>query len=533
MKKLLALAIMALNGLSAFAYNAYSVIDSTDVVYDTTFIDVDVFIVDTIYNRKIYYNLWENEAEVTYLSKQTTTAGSIYSSDYYGDIVIPETLTWGEKTYCVTGITDHAFYDCAELTSVTIPKTVKYIGEQAFFQCSMMTSVALPDNLKTIGKEAFYGCSGLTSISVPKAVTSISEGAFWTCGNLSTIMVDEGNGVYDSRNSCNAIIETATNTLISGCMNTVIPDDVTAIGNYAFTNCTGLTSISFPKGLRSIGKYSFCFCEGLTSIVIPDNVTTIGNSAFRECYGLKSYVLGSGIQRIDNGAFDVNQPRNMLIRATTPPTINRYTFSSFTFERTMLYIPIGTLDDYQYANIWYWFDNIREVAIKQEQLSTRQTYLLMDANTFAYTVYDSASDDLATVNSISSTNNNDPNHCWQMIEADGKHLLYNIGAKRYLKKAGNDFALTDNPEPIDVEDYDNGIALGGQLSRQWAFYPAAIMGDVNGDGEVDLSDAIMVTYYSLHVSPANFIETAADMNGDGEIDLSDAISIIYRSLGVK
>ncbi len=442
MKKLLVLAIMALSSLSALAYDAK--IDG------------------------IYYNFSGDEAEVTYLSKQTTTAGSIYSSNYYGNIVIPETLTWGEKTYCVTGITDHAFYNCAELASVTIPKTVKYIGEQAFFQCSMMTSVTLPDNLKTIGKEAFYGCSGLTSISVPKAVTSISEGAFWTCGDLSAITVDEGNGVYDSRNGCNAIIETATNTLISGCMNTVIPDDVTAIGNYAFTNCTGLTSINFPKGLRSIGRYSFCFCEGLTSIVIPDNVTTIGNSAFRECYGLKSYVLGSGIQRIDNGAFDVNQPRNMLVRATTPSTIYRYSFSSFTYDRTMLYVPVGTLDDYQYASIWYWFDNIREAATSEEDLSVWQAYTLMDVDTFAYTVYDPGSQSLAAINSVSNLKENNPNHCWQVIELEGIHFLYNLGAKMYLKQDGNGFVLTETPEPIEVEDGDIGIILGEQKSQQWA-----------------------------------------------------------------
>lgn len=429
-------------GINAFAYNAY--IDG------------------------IYYNISGNEAEVTYMSKQTTTAGSIYSSNYYGDIVIPETLTWGGKTYSVTGITDHAFYDCADLTSVTIPKTVKKIGEQAFFQCSMMTSVTLPDNLKTIGKEAFYGCKGLTSISIPKGVTAIDEGAFWTCGSLSTITVDAENITYDSRGGCNAIIETATNKLVSGCMNTFIPDDVAEIGNYAFTNCTGLTSVSFPKGLRSIGRYSFCFCEGLTSILIPDNVTTIGNSAFRECYGLKSYVLGSGIQRIDNGAFDVNQPRNMLVRATTPPTIYRYTFSSFTFERTMLYVPTGTLDDYQYANIWYGFDNIRETALTEEDVSEQQAYTLMDANTFTYSVYDPVNDCIGTINSFSGIIEDNPNHSWQMIEAGGMRYLYNIGARKYVKRNGNRLDLTDTPEPIEMEDSDNGIILGAQTNQQWA-----------------------------------------------------------------
>ena len=475
MRKHLLIVMMALSGLSGFAYNAYSV-DSTDVVYDTIFIDADVFIIDTIYNRRLYYDLYGDEAEVTYLSKQTTSAGSIYSSNYYGDIVIPETLTWAGKTYFVTGITDHAFYDCAELTSVTIPKTVKSIGVQAFFQCSTMTSVTLPENIMTIGKEAFYGCKGLTSINIPKGVIFIDEGAFWTCGDLSAITVDAENSTYDSRSDCNAIIETATNKLVSGCMNTVIPNDVTEIGNYAFTNCSGLTALSFPKGLKTIGRYSFCYCEGLTSIVIPDDVTTIGSSAFRECYGLKSYVLGSGLERIDNGAFDINQPRSILIRSAEPPTIYRYAFSNYSYDHTALYIPFGSRDAYENANIWNWFDNIHEAAIREEQLSSWQVYTLMDVGTFAYTVFDPASNSLATVGSLSSINGNNPNHSWQIIEAEGLFFFYNIGAKKYLRQVDSGFVLTDTPEPIEVKDGDIGLVLGEQEERQWALVANNNMG---------------------------------------------------------
>ena len=458
---------MVLSDLSAHAYNAYSVIDSLDVVYDTIYIDADDFIVDTIYNRCLYYNLSENEAEVTYLSKQTITAGTIYTTNYYGDIVIPDSVTWRGKTYCVTGISDHAFYECNSLTSVVIPNTVKNIGEKAFCSCTRLTSIILPDSLKTIGKDAFWGCA-LTSINLPKAVTSIGEGAFVCGGTLTAITVEAGNSVYDSHDECNAIIETATNTLVTGCMNSFIPDNVTIIGDYAFTYCSGMTAINFPKGLKKIGRYSILGCEGLTSIVVPDNVETIGSSAFRECYGLRSYVLGSGLQRIDNGAFDCNKPRSILVRCTTPPTIYRYSFSSYTFDATSLYIPVGTRDAYEYENIWYWFENIREAATREEELSVWQAYTLMDVGTFSYTVYDPVNKRLATVNSVSSINESNPNHCWQMIVVDGMHFLYNIGAKKYIKRDGNGFALTDTPEPIEVTKGDAGLILGGQQSQQWA-----------------------------------------------------------------
>lgn len=498
MKNLLLLAIMALSGLSAHAYNAYSVIDSLDAVYDTIYIDADNIIVDTIYNRLLYYNLTEDEAEVTYLSKRTITAGTIYTTNYYGDIVIPDSVKWKDKTYCVTGISDHAFYECDNLTSVVIPNTVKDIGEMAFYNCTHLTSATLPDSLKTIAKYAFYGCA-LTSISLPKAVTSIGEAAFVCGATLTDLSVDAENAVYDCRNGCNAIIETATNTLVLGCMNSFIPDEVTAIGDYAFTFCSGMTAINFPKGLKKIGRYSILGCEGLTSVVVPDGVETIGSSAFRECYGLKSYVLGSGLTSISNGAFDSNKPRNILIRCATPPTIYSYSFSSYTFDNTSLYIPVGSRDAYEDGNIWYWFENIREAAIKEEQLSTWQAYTLMDVGTFAYTVYDPVNKRLATVSSVSSINENNPNHCWQMIEVDGIRFLYNIGAKMYLKQVGNGFALTDMPESITAEDGDIGLILGGQQSQQWAL--------VSNNGiSVDTS---VIDYVTGIVSPLGETEEGA------------------------
>ena len=95
-------------------------------------------------------------------------------------------------------------------------------------------NTVIPSSVTSIGSSAFSGCSGLTSISIPSSVTSIGSGAFYGCSGLTTITVDADNPVYDSRNNCNAIIQTTTNRLISGCKNTVIPSSVTSIGNYAF-----------------------------------------------------------------------------------------------------------------------------------------------------------------------------------------------------------------------------------------------------------------------------------------------------------
>ena len=123
------------------------------------------------------------------------------------------------------------------------------------------------------------------------------------CKGLTSIIVKNGNTVYDSRENCNAIIETTTNKLINGCNTTIIPNSVTSIGEYAFCGCRGLTSITIPDSVTSIGEYAFCGCSGLTSITIPDSVTSIGGYAFRYCRGLTSITIPNSVTSIGKYAF--------------------------------------------------------------------------------------------------------------------------------------------------------------------------------------------------------------------------------------
>ena len=127
--------------------------------------------------------------------------------------------------------------------------------------------------------------------------------AFSYCEGLTTINVEAGNTVYDSRNNCNAIIEIATNTLITGCKNTTIPNSVTSIGNRAFYYCSGLTSVTIPNSVTSIGDYAFISCLGLTSATIPNSVTNMGNGVFVNCSGLTSVTIGNSVTSIGNDAF--------------------------------------------------------------------------------------------------------------------------------------------------------------------------------------------------------------------------------------
>ena len=166
----------------------------------------------------------------------------------------------------VKSIGSYAFLYCKGLTSITIPNSVTSIGGFAFEGCSGLTSITIPNSVTSIGDYAFYVCSGLTSITIPNSVTSIGSYAFSDCSGLTSITVEKGNTKYDSRDNCNAIIETNTNKLIAGCKNTIIPNSVMSVGESAFYGCSGLTSITIPNSVTSIGNWAFDGCSGLTSI---------------------------------------------------------------------------------------------------------------------------------------------------------------------------------------------------------------------------------------------------------------------------
>ena len=326
----------------------------------------------------IFYLLDKTKGEAT-----VTYRDQPYDS-YSGDVVIPASVDYDGSTYQVTGIAKQAFYTCSKLTSVSIPNSVTTIGQSAFQNCRSLAVVNISNGVKIIQSGAFSTCPALANLNIPASVVSIERNAFGGCGGLENITVESGNTVYDSRESCNALIETATNTIIVGCNNTIIPNSVTAIGSDAFANCSGITSINIHRGISAIGSTAFAFCSGLETIIveegnpnydsrencnaiiesatntlivgckntiipnsvtaigdyafegqselanvhIPYNITSIGRSAFYECTSLTSINIPIYVTKIEDYVFRFCRSLERVVIPNGVTTIKKHAFYS-------------------------------------------------------------------------------------------------------------------------------------------------------------------------------------------------------------
>ena len=214
-----------------------------------------------------------------------------------------ENITYDSRNDCNAIIETASNTLIVGCMNTTIPNNVTSIGEGAFFGCSYLTSFNLPESVTSIGDNAFEECENLTTITIHKNIKRIGDCAFRECLGLTSIKVDAGNTIYDSRDNCNAIIETNRNTLIAGCKKTLIPNSVTSIKDNAFYGCVGLTAITIPNSVTSIGHHAFYKCSDLTTISLPNNVTSIGHSAFYKCFNLTSLIIPNGITRIESNTF--------------------------------------------------------------------------------------------------------------------------------------------------------------------------------------------------------------------------------------
>ena len=355
---------------------------------------------DFKYGGLCYYIISEDDRTVE-VAPLDRTLGMANSNYVKGDLIIPERIIYSGKTYKVTSIGNYAFVMCFDLTSVEIPNSVT-----------------------SIGGKAFYNCDGLTSVEIPNSVTSIGVGAFSYCSALMEIKVSEGNQNYVSIDGCLYPKDVTTLCCCPGAKTSItIPNSVTSIGSYAFSDCSGLTSVEIPNSVTSIGQSAFEDCSSLTRIEIPNSVTSIGWSAFNGCssltsveipnsvteinpytfsgcHGLTSLTLGSSVTSISSDAFRYCDGLKEVYCKMETPVETTAEFEDEALMNAVLYVPRGCKEAYEKVDPWrnFWtieeFDatGISDVTVNGGQFVTVDggTIKVDNAGGQAVNVYDAA-----------------------------------------------------------------------------------------------------------------------------------------------
>lgn len=275
-----------------------------------------------------YAFYWCKELASLTIPNNVTSIGenAFMDCEALATVVLPNSITKLEKS---------VFWGCTSLASITIPEGVTDIDNYTFSDCTSLASITLPSSLTFIGNYSFEGCTSLTSVTIPKNVKTIYFNPFADCPNLESIEVEAGNKKFDSRNGCNAIVDSYKNSIISGCKNTVIQNDVTTIGYAAFAGCTAITTLTIPSNISKILEKAFYGCSGLESVKVLAKNPPLGDS------------------------YPVND--NM--------------FSDYSIP---LYVPAESIDDYKATSPWSKFTTIE--AIESSGIAAQQNQNLMIEN---------------------------------------------------------------------------------------------------------------------------------------------------------
>lgn len=308
----------------------------SDDIYAHTIIYADAKLSQQIPSIKGWSKFSNQSPQFEYngISYELTDSQSVAvikkSSPYSGQIILPEQVIYRGHTLNVSRIDDSAF----EYTEIS--------------------AIRLPNSLTSIGKYAFRGCEKLTAIIIPKSVISIEKGVFSSCPILSSIVVETGNTMYDSRDNCNAIIETRSATLISGCNTATIPNTCRCIGEGAFFDCQAIDRIQIPEGIIAIKTGAFSNCQALISVHLPNSLVHIENSAFNYCMRLQQINMPKNLIKIGTFAFsNCPQLKNIAVEGVTPATMAVNAFSEETYQYAIVTFPTIEISK-KYANATGW-----------------------------------------------------------------------------------------------------------------------------------------------------------------------------------
>lgn len=355
--------------------------------------------------QTLFFRIEGNGVKVVSQYSQTNATNYDDNNRPTGNLVIPNSISNDSASYVVVGIGNYAFRDCVGLSSVIIPNSVTSIGRQAFAGCAGLTamtipssvtsidgafvgcanllavslpnsissmdgafagcssliSVNIPTSVSSIGFMSFYNCSSLNSISIPSSVNAIAANAFRGCTSLASIEVESGNLIFDSRDNCNAIVLTESDSLIQGCNTTVIPNTVKSIGDYAFSGCSGLTSVVVPDSVTHIGEGAFMNCLSLVRVEVKGAVASLGKHVFEGCASLEYLSLPESLSSIYVNAFRYcSNIDSLMLQAVNPPVLlqefNEDKLLLRSFRNSTFFVPCVSYQSYY--DLWVSNNNL-------------------------------------------------------------------------------------------------------------------------------------------------------------------------------
>jgi len=310
--------------------------DADLTIPQTTVVDSDVCL----------YAWWQEEEKPSSFKYTEIDSGieitSLVSTSLTS-VVIPSHIGGVE----VTSIGFFSFNNRSTIKNVTLPYCTTQIAQLSFAGCTSLTDINIPDGLIYIGHAAFSGCSSLTNISIPSSVTTIAFDAFQQCSRLETLTVNSDNEVYYSSGNC--IIEKSTQTLVTGCNSSTIPNGVKKIGRDAFSGRVNITTVIIPDSVTEIDIDAFKGCSSLSTVVIGNGVLNIGHSAFYGCTNLSNVTMGNKIQTIDNYAFS---SCSVLKEITIPYSVTKIEYYAFEKCTSLTSVTFENPSGWQAINPW-------------------------------------------------------------------------------------------------------------------------------------------------------------------------------------
>lgn len=377
------------------------------------------------------------------------------------------------------------------------------IGSSTFSNCTNLEFVRFPNTIKTIQSGVFSNCGNLKSLIIPASVTSfVNNSSYKYCTKLAEIVVEEGNHMYDSRDNCNAIIQKSNNTLVLGCMNTVIPNTVKEIGNYAFDCCSGLLKIEVPESVTKINSYGFSSCIEATEVNLPNSLEYIGLSAFYNCCKLQSLYIPTNVSTITSGSFrKCNSLQSIEVAEDN-----------------------ATYDSRDNCNA------IIETATNKLVFGNEQTIIPSSVTIIGNSAFYDCVNLTAIYlpNSVTAIESNAFNGCTGLT-----HIKVHWETPLVITSSNNIF------KNVDVSSVTLYVPAGTkamyEAAEVWKDFGTIVemtsesdytLGDPNNDGYIDVADLAAQVQFILGTAGSNLLLAAADMDASGVVEVNDYVALV-------